>query len=391
MNNQAIWAGVLAVALTGCLRISTTRTQGGHGSEDERVSVQRNEAASLPVDVAQLTVINEFGPVTVTGVDEGFGWTWELTCWGRDDAAAQELASHFRLETETGVEGQDVRLRLTRNLGTKERGRFTSRLEIRVARTASVEVRNSFGEVRVNSLTGSADLQTQNAQLVVEQVSGEVTASTAFAELTAEDVGPAELSNQNGALRAVNVAGPLMARTSFGPLTVQGVRGPAILRNQNGVIEAVEVSGDLEAETSFSGIRVEEITGNADLRNLNGAIHADEVAGLISARTSFGLIELDSDSQSIEARNQNGGIRITARSEGVEWIDASTSFSPIEITLPARLKPLIRAETSFGEIRSDFPVVLWNSIREDAFRSDPAQPKLTLRTQNGHITVREGR
>lgn len=387
MNYRSLFLGLLSVALTGCFRVTITRDLGGNGSEDLRVSVQRKAEGTVPAEVAAVTIQNEFGPVTVTGVEEGFGWNWELTCWGKDTAAAQERSEKLRLEATP--DGRQLRLKLANDLGANERGRFESKLVVRVPKAASLEVQNAFGEVAVAALNGSAAIHAQHGKVTVARVSGRVTAATAFAELAAEDIGTAELTNQNGSIRAVNVAGPLVARTSFASLTAQGVRGRATLRNQNGALEVGGVTGDLDAETSFSALRVKEVGGAADLRNQNGEIEARNVAGPIHAQTAFARMELDGASPVFDARNQNGAIRIVVRSETVEQIDAATSFSPVEIQLPAHLKPLIRAETSFGKIHSDLPVLVWSSISDAAFRADTARPKLTLRTQIADIVVRQ--
>ncbi len=98
MKTRPFLPAFLAVVLTGCFRVTITRDLGGYGSADERVSVQRTAEGAVPADVEAVTVQNEFGPVTVTGVEDGFGWNWELMCWGKDTAAAEERAGKLRLE-----------------------------------------------------------------------------------------------------------------------------------------------------------------------------------------------------------------------------------------------------------------------------------------------------
>lgn len=149
------------------------------------------------------------------------------------------------------------------------------------------------------------------------------------------------------------------------------------------------MDGDLDAETSFNRVQVHGIAGAADLRNQNGSIEAREVTGAVRARTSFASIEVEGGSPIVDARNQNGAIRILARSEQTEQIEASTSFGAIEVQLPSNATPVIRAETTFGQINSDFPVLLWSSVSDSQFATETGRPKLTLRGQNSEISVRK--
>jgi hypothetical protein len=88
-----------------------------------------------------------------------------------------------------------------------------------------------------------------------------------------------------------------------------------------------------------------------------------------------------------DAQNQNGAIRIRLRSDTAERVEPRPP-SPIEVQLPATAKPVIRAETSFGKINSDFPVLLWSSVSDNQFAADRGN-KLTLKGQNSEISVRK--
>ena len=242
---------------------------------------------------------------------------------------------------------------------------------------------------RLEHAETATTVRVQNGKVTLEQVRGLVKASTSFAALEAEDIGAAELSNQNGALRARNVAGTLVARTSFAELNAEAVQGNATLRNQNGAIQAERIGGDLDAETSFTPLRVRGVEGAAVLRNQNGRVEAREVTGPLRAHTSFAGIELQGASPVFEAQNQNGAVHIVVLSDTAERVDASTSFAPIEVQLPATAKPVIRAETTFGKINSDFPVLVWTSVSDKQFQDEPARPKVTLRAQNADLRIRK--
>jgi hypothetical protein len=62
-------------------------------------------------------------------------------------------------------------------------------------------------------------------------------------------------------------------------------------------------------------------------------------------------------------------------------------LSGLELRLPAGAKPAIQAQTSFGKIESDFPVLM-KALGQDPFAGvDAGIPRITLQNQNGAIRV----
>jgi DUF4097 and DUF4098 domain-containing protein YvlB len=428
-------------------------------------------------------VDNRFGPVTVTGSDNGFGWNWELRCWADTTAEAEAYAKQCRLEVRETGGALELRLVLPDNqpntsvrrsawrrltdlvTGHWSRGQrshgIDSALQLRVPRTVTLDLNNRFGPVVVAGTRGAVNVNAQFGKVDVTDIASAVTAQTTFAAMRVDRVGSANLHNQNGSLDARHVAGDLIAATSFARMHVEEVKGRAELKNQNGTveisavagnllaatsfaelkvrniggaaelqdqngnidvddvtgalvaatsfahlkahavggkadlkcqngrIEATKIGGDLTAANSFAPLRVQEVHGQADLSGQNGDVSATGVSGDISAQTSFARLELDGAGQHFTARNQNGAVQIIARSPQVERIEAHASFHAIEVRLPASCQPLIRASTTFGKVKSDFPVLLADTLSDAKFAANPAPLKINLRGQNGDIRIQQ--
>ena len=377
--------GVLALGLMGCISVDNSDRHGRPDWSEDKAEARQSRTGAVPGNVAAVVIANRSGRVSVTGTDEDFGWSWELVCWGKDAATVGQRLSGFQLETRQ--EGDRWFVTLVPEVSPGVQFRFESHLAVRVPRTARVEVQNAFGPVQAASVAG-VTIRNHNGEVRVSSVPGPVEVANSFAAVEVDDVGAATLANQNGALRVTRINGPLDARTRFGPLTVLEVTGDAKLHNQNGAIEANAIGGSLIATTAFGPLRVEGVGGTAELRNQNGLIAASAVAGNLDASTSFAPLDLDARSAVINARNQNGRIRIVAQSDDLEWIEATTAFSPIEVILPGTVRPLVRAETSFGKVRSDFPVLMWDSLPEAEFKAEATRPKLSLRTRNADVHLR---
>jgi DUF4097 and DUF4098 domain-containing protein YvlB len=245
----------------------------------------------------------------------------------------------------------------------------------------------SFARLVLRNAKGRVELKNQNGGIDVADVEGDAVAATSFGSLSATNIsGSADLRNQNGAIVAERVTGNLAAATSFSEIRVTDIGGKTSLQAQNGRIEATRVGDDLRAANSFGAMHVKDVRGTADLESQNGGIAAADMAGDIRAKASFGRIELDGTGRRFDARSQNGGVKITARSRDVERIAASSSFAPIDVRLPADLQPVVRANTSFGKVRSDFPVLLADA-NDTRFFESTGHPRIDLRGQNGDIHI----
>ena len=68
-------------------------------------------------------------------------------------------------------------------------------------------------------------------------------------------------------------------------------------------------------------------------------------------------------------------------------LQARTSYATLTARLPAGPKPALQAHTSYGDIKSDFPVLM-KPRGQDAFASQPpGTPRINLQNQNGKIRV----
>ena len=95
--------------------------------------------------------------------------------------------------------------------------------------------------------------------------------------------------------------------------------------------------------------------GEVVLENQNGGIDASAIGGSVKASTSFSSLKVSAKGPAFDCHNQNGEIYIQATSPALASIQAETSFGGLEVRIPAALKPVIVAKTSFGEVDSDFP------------------------------------
>jgi DUF4097 and DUF4098 domain-containing protein YvlB len=253
----------------------------------------------------------------------------------------------------------------------------------------SLDAGTSFASLLAQDIGGPAALVNQNGGVRAAGITGALGVRTSFDSISAQDIhGAASLTNQNGRVQANNIGGPLEVRTSFDSVTARDIAGRVFVRDQNGRVEIVRAKGDADIRTSFDRLSVEDIEGRAILENQNGEIEASGITGAVKADTSFASVNIKGAGPEFICHNQNGSIRLNSTSTTVTNIEANTSFDNIEVHLPAGLKPALVAHTSFGDIESDYPVIMKVPGQNAFADADPAALHAILQNQNGNIRVR---
>jgi DUF4097 and DUF4098 domain-containing protein YvlB len=364
----------------GCVRIDSAETHG-----DLRAKAIVTQTNAIPNDIKELEVDNSFGPVGIMGVDDGSTeCVWTLTAHAETDALAQEAASAAKFETRR--EGDRLRILVTLPTSRNNRS-YNSNLQIQVPRSISVWTRTTFGKTAVTKIAGDVEASGQHGSMDIRDIKGSVRAKTSFGSLRVGRSGAATLENQHGEVEVEHITGPADVETSFGKIEISHVTGPVKLRNQHGSIVAGTVGGDAELTTSFGSLVAREVSGNASLENQHGSIEAKEIKGSLRATTSFANLDVEGSGSHFVCRNSHGSIRLRSPSAELSDIDAETSFASIDLRLAEELQPAIQARTSFGEIESDFPVLMKPRGTDPFAELAADKPRVRLENQHGSIRI----
>jgi len=337
----------------------------------------------LPHGLKSLEVENRLGAIRIIGTDNGpLEWSWNLKVRARTSAIAQQAATKAICTAHRDGD----RLRLIVSLPNPDaKFNLQSDLEIRAPKGASVVTKNAYGPTAISNLSGGVDATSQSASVELESIAGKIHAQTSFASLRVRDVGPATLKNQSGQIQASDVHGPLQAETSFAALQARDIAGAVKLRNQSGSIEATQIGGGADIKTSFAEITVKAVKGDVIAHNQSGRIGASDVGGTVEAITSYGALDIEGRGPAFECRNENGSVKLRATSAALTNLVAHTSFGVMEIHLAPTLNPAIQAHTSYGSLKSDFP--LRPKGEKTLHNVASGIPRIRLENQNGSIRI----
>ena len=134
----------------------------------------------------------------------------------------------------------------------------------------------------------------------------------------------------------------------------------------------------VEIDAENGPITVRNLTGNVRIEGSNGPMDLEGLSGAVYAHTSNGPLTLEMSG----ARLAPGGI------------DVETSNGPLTVTLPRGIDAQLEAETENGPISTNMDVPIRRRDRWSVAGSIEATlgdggPRITARTTNGPLTVRE--
>ena len=144
---------------------------------------------------------------------------------------------------------------------------------------------------------------------------------------------------------------------------------------------------------------------------MGGEIEVDNVKGEIEASNMTGAIKLLSVSGTVLANSMNGGIEVTFAEVNPDTpMSFSTMNGDIDVTLPASTKANLKMKTDFGEIYSDFEIVVGKAPQKVEAEPEAEEgryriafdkyyfgaingggPEFVLKTMRGDILIRKAK
>lgn len=221
------------------------------------------------------------------------------------------------------------------------------------------QITNSFGDVTVHDIGGDLTVHNTNGRIDASHVNGIADLNTSFAEVHFSEIGRTlSVRANNSQIQGSTVKGSATVENSFGRVSVTDVDGGVNVHSQNGEVSVSRIHGEAMLRTSFAPVQASDVTGALTVDSTNGSVRATNVQSA-KVKTSFAAVVLDQVAGAIEVNNQNGAVDTTNNSQhGCHPILIHTSFSPIRVHLSGTPNYRISATTSFGKIRSDFPMTV---------------------------------
>mgnify|MGYP001244153269 CR=1 FL=1 len=414
MDKKRIPLLLVSVALIGVCGLCALTVYGTYAWFNTRADFRffdlMNVSASMTethtYDAKSTLILDtDSGDITIL---PGKGDTIEVemvkTGWGTDQAEAENAANAIRVAVQET--GETLKFTFNRpdqfGIGISRGGSDSVDFTIRVPADTAIEIEAGFGDVSITGLTQKIDTEVDFGSLTVENIeAGEnsIVLVTSFGDLRAENIQGQDirLKSSNGLITGTDLSatGLLKIDNSFGSIRLTGLRGVQLtIRSDNGTIAVSEgeVTGALAITNSFGDMMISDFGAESyTLASDNGKIDVHGATGLVQATNRFGDIEITHGvNVTLDLKSDNGLVAFSGTLNPEAAHTLKNSFGNIVLTLPEDSAFDLSLETSFGQIESEIPVTLTNTIKETAWDAEinGGGARITAKTDNGNISLR---
>lgn len=264
---------------------------------------------------------------------------------------------------------------------------------------ASADLESSYGSVTASGVRGGLRARTRSGSVAITDVLGKVEARTDYGRVEVERVQGAscEIFSSSGALELASVdAARIEAKTSYGSIEARDLRGVLEAESSSGSITIAGLDGaSARLRSGYGNLNVEDARADLSLSTASGSILARAVQGVVAAESNYGRIEIDGVLAGLSAKSASGAIQVQAANGSRmadEW-ELRSGYGRVDIALPTGCAFELDAETKYGAVSCDFPILVEAGYKAKSGRLHgklgSGGPRLLLRSSSGAIEVQE--
>ncbi|HEV2961371.1 MAG TPA: DUF4097 family beta strand repeat-containing protein [Candidatus Angelobacter sp.] len=249
-------------------------------------------------------------------------------------------------------------------------GRFN--LDVQVPKNFPVSLVTNRGDIHVSDRGGNIDLEANRGNIFAENIKGN-----------------ANLQLQRGNVTVKNVDGDVTVNGSVFRTEISDVTGLLSLNGSywNGT-ELARIGKQVSFKTDRTDMQFAKLEG--DLSMDPGSLRATSLAGPFRLRTSSKNVELEKLDGDVQIEDRNAPVELHLKAP-LGKVEVDNHRGQIIVDVPADSGFQVDAESSYGNIQSDFDLDINNSRRDATARGTIGKggPQIRLRTERGTIQIRK--
>lgn len=413
---------------------------------------------SLPI-----VIENAYGSVTVIpGSDREVRARVKKVIYANEQRA-KAIAGEIRVEAVTERRGEPsatptpeaepgkkdaeyLVVRTNRDALASKNYMFNTDMELTIPKDSQVQIRNTFGDVRVSGINGKLEITATHRSIEVRDCTGQFNISANFAESRLINlVGNIDLdSRSRGGVYIENIKGDITVSNHYSPLEIYGVDGKVQLTNTEGNVrvervtkpvvidsrgsriqvqdlqdglkisashKSIEISGvasTVDLESRYADVSLKQIKGNVIIRSNSGQVMADDISGGlkltgygsgVTVHAIEGPLEIQTTLKDVVVNDYAGScavsseyasISVSSRKLARGDVRLKNQNGDVNLFLPENASFVIDATARNGRVESDYAGLgLGRNGKMGVLKSKVKNggPKIVLETSNGNIRI----
>jgi hypothetical protein len=287
-------------------------------------------------------------------------------------ADSQEAAGKLNDSTHAKFQQQGTLWLLDLTSVAYERGNFN--VDLQLPRSVPVSISTRRGNITVSDRGGSVEAATDRGDVSVEQVaaSSAVSVHLKHGSLTAKKLSGD--MNVDGTLNDINIS------DLAGQLTMSGTYW--------GTMELSRIAKPVHFSTSRTDLQFARLDGDFNMQP--DELRASAIAGPFSLDTRSKTVHLEGVTGDVHIDDRNATVEVHTKG-GPGNIDITSVHGEIDLNLPAASSFQLDAQSTGGEVQSDFSVNVDNSGNVSNAKGTVGKggPNVRLRADHGTIQIRK--
>ena len=422
------------------------------------------EEASYPLQhPIPIRIENSFGLVSVSPGSDGEIRVHLKKVVYADESRAKQIASRIRLEaapesvpsasTAAKPEAEPGKateagwyvVKTNRESVNSGERLFNTDLEVFIPKNSRLEVKNTFGEIKVSGINGAMSLSTTHRSLELRDCTGPFTLSNRYGESRLTDLtgnvilegrGKAYLENIKGDVTATSEYSPLeivhidgkvsvsitensvRVEDASGPVTidargarvnVSGLKNSLKVTASHQSVDISDVASDVSVDCRYSTLVLRNVKGNTEINSNSDRVTAEDIGGSFKLRARASGVRLDGVRGPVDVQttlkdvvvndvadrcsiaNEYADVTMSAQELGKGDVQIRNRNGSIELSLPEGASFVMDATARNGQIESDYPglepVSKEGSIAVLKSKVKAGGPKIVLETQYDNIRI----
>lgn len=319
---------------------------------------------------SSLHINDDRGTITVNVGDDD---TVKVSVRKKVHAEHQSDADEYNSKTKPQITIADKVVTLNANTQAAGDKGVSADMDVYVPRDTSVVITSRRGDVTINELSGSVDVNHQHGEVNINDLVGNVT-----------------LNLEKSSARLQHIKGDVTIQGRANEVSVEDVDGAAHLNGEfQESVRLVRISKTVSFRSSRTDMEFARLDGRLDLDSSD--LRADSLSGPMHLTTRSKDIALEGFSGDLRLQDENGTVEVGLHKPGNIQID--NRKGDVQIAIPPNTAMKVEARTHGGEIETDFDEIKVTNHESQWSASGSIGnngPKLAINCDKGTIEIRKG-
>lgn len=252
---------------------------------------------------------------------------------------------------------------------------------------AAFELTSQYGSITADGL-GAGHARTSSGNLEVRGSQKPVVLDSNYGHINVSEAAGVTASTGSGNIFVRASQGPFELHSGYGHIDLKDANGHTKAETASGNIRLVGGQGDYAAKSLYGTVKLEVKDSGVQAETASGNIEIHGCRGPVKAHSGYGQVDVHGEDALLDLENKSGIVRF-AGSLAPGESRVKSGFGEMVVALPADAQFKVQARTSYGSIRSQFPLTKTKETANELVGAAGANPTalLVIETNSGNVRI----